>query len=252
MAAPTSLPHPQSVRAIFFDVGFTLLAPHPSIAEISQAACAEQGLSLDLERLRAAVPFAEQQLRQSVQLNPATWGDEAAINALWLQYFTLLLSRCLPDAAEVDLRRYARAIARAYDSAESYRLFPDVLPVLQALRQHPFTLGIISDWGTSLWVILRSHDLNQYFDFAVVSAAVRHAKPDPELFHTALRRADAIPDYAVHIGDAYPLDVLGARAAGITPILIDRRAAYDPAMLDCLVVRDLYGVLDLLEIARPS
>jgi FMN phosphatase YigB (HAD superfamily) len=109
-------------------------------------------------------------------------------------------------------------------------------------------LGIISDWGVGLGLILRHHGLIRYFDFAVISAAVRRAKPDPELFQTALRRADAIPDYAVHIGDSYVLDVLGARAAGITPVLIDRAGRLDPAQIDCLVVRDLFGLLDALEV----
>ncbi len=48
------------------------------------------------------------------------------------------------------------------------------------------------------------------------------------------------------------LDVLGARAAGITPVLLDREQRQDKRTLDCLVVSDLYGLLDLLEVPRPA
>jgi FMN phosphatase YigB (HAD superfamily) len=99
-----------------------------------------------------------------------------------------------------------------------------------------------------LGLILRHHDLIEYFDFAVISAAVRRSKPDPALFQTALTRANAIADYAIHVGDAYLLDVLGARAAGITPVLLDRERRYDAALLDCPVIDDLYGLLALLEL----
>jgi putative hydrolase of the HAD superfamily len=135
-----------------------------------------------------------------------------------------------------------------FEHASSYRLYPDVVPALRRLREHGLQLGVISDWGIGLGLILRHHDLIDYFDFAVVSAAVRHSKPDPALFQTALARANAIPDYAVHVGDAYLLDVLGARAAGITPVLLDRARRYDAGRLDCPVIHDLYGLLTLLEI----
>ena len=65
---------------------------------------------------------------------------------------------------------------------------------------------------------------------------------------TALTRANAIPDYAIHVGDAYLLDVLGARAAGITPVLLDRERRHDATQLDCPVIYDLFGLLTLLEI----
>lgn len=244
----THLEHPQSVRAVFFDAGFTLLAPHPSVVDIALSACAARGIALDRACLDAALPEAEATLRRRASVNPHTWSDEAEIQRMWVAYFTALLRPCLPDATEADVRAAAAAVEDAFNEATSYALYPDVVPALEALRDRRLTLGVISDWGVGLGLILRHHDLIQYFDFAVISAAVRRAKPDPELFQTALRRADAIPDYALHVGDSYILDVLGARAAGITPVLIDRPGHYDPAALDCLVIRDLRGLLALLEI----
>ena len=242
--------YPQSIRAVFFDAGYTLLAPHPSIVEIVQAACAARGTPVARACLEAHFPAAEATLRRLAREQPHTWANERAIVALWVRYFTELLRPCLEDADEGELAASAAAVEAAFNDAGSYALYPDVLPVLDALQGRGFTLGVISDWGIGLGLVLRHHDLVRYFDFAVVSAAVRHAKPDPALFATALRRADAIPDYALHIGDSYLLDVLGARAAGITPVLLDRAGRHDPAALDCMVVRDLYGLLALLDVPR--
>ena len=253
MSAPQKLDNPQAIRAIFFDVGFTLLAPHPSVIEIARAACLSEGVEIDVACLRQQQQRAEAHLRASSREQPWAWSDETAINAIWTSYFTEMLTPCLRDQPKL-LAACVRATVRAFDDAGNYALYPDVLPCLRALHEHverDLTLGVISDWGVSLSLILRHHDLIPFFDFAVISAQSRRAKPDPQLFHTALERANAIPDYTLHIGDSYVLDVLGARAAGITPVLLDRRKLYDPAQLDCLVATTLYDLLDWLRIPRP-
>jgi putative hydrolase of the HAD superfamily len=248
--AERSLAQPQAIRAVFFDAGYTLLAPHPSVVELVRDVCERRGTPIGPECLQQQLDVAEQHLRRATKAQPWTWSDEETINRVWSGYFHELLRPCL-NLDEKALDACVDDLVADFDSASSYALYPDVLPVLGALQAHGLTLGVISDWGMSLALILQHHDLTQYFDFAVISAQIRRAKPDPELFLTALRRADAIPDYALHIGDSYVLDVLGARAAGITPILLDRPGQHDPARIDCIVVRDLFAMLDLLDIPRP-
>jgi putative hydrolase of the HAD superfamily len=243
-----AIQHPQSIRTVFLDVGFTLLAPHPSVVEIAISVCASLGCAVDRERLTAALPEAETTLRAMAAADTALWSDERAIRRLWTAYFTTLLGAALLPEQEDQHEWLVMAVVEAFEHASSYRLYPDVVPALRRLRMHGLQLGVISDWGIGLGLILRHHDLIDYFDFAVVSAAVRHSKPDPALFQTALARANAIPDYSVHVGDAYLLDVLGARAAGIMPVLLDRARRYDAAQLDCPVIYDLFGLLTLLEI----
>lgn len=250
MPALRELRNPQSVRAIFFDVGFTLLAPHPSVTQIALDATARVGVALDVNCLRQQQKRSEDYLRSMSKAQPWTWSDETAINSIWTSYFTEMLRPCLADQPE-KLDVCVQETVRAFDDAGNYALYPDVLPCLHALHERGLTLGVISDWGVSLSLILRHHDLIAFFDFAVISAQARRAKPDPQLFQTALERADAIPDYALHIGDSYVLDVLGARSVGITPILLDRRRVHDPAQLDCLVATTLYDLLDWMRIPRP-
>ncbi len=239
------LAHPQAIRAIIFDAGFTLIRPSPSTAGIIQRIGAAHGVEIDLEALKAHIPTAAHHFAGNRHALRGTWADNAAITAAWQAYFTDLFAPFIP-ADQPGLLAACTADALAtFDRAAGWEVFEDVRPTLDALRGR-YTLGIISDWGISLAAILRDHDLHGYFDFLVVSATSRRAKPDPALFDIALQRADALGDYSLYIGDTYVQDVLGARAAGINPILIDRRARLDPATLDCPVIHDLRELLGLL------
>jgi len=219
--------------------------------DITTGALAAHGLPVDAAELAERVPEAEEALRRAWRDDRWAWADDRTIQRIWTDYYTVLLAPLLAGLPAGEAETAIAAVVRAFDGAASYALYPDVIPALRALKGRGLTLGVISDWGIGLGLILRHHDLVRYFDFAVASAAVRLAKPDPALFETALRRADAIADYAVHIGDSYVLDVLGARAAGIAAVLIDRQKRHDAGDVDCPVVPDLYGLLDLLEIPRP-
>jgi FMN phosphatase YigB (HAD superfamily) len=124
--------------------------------------------------------------------------------------------------------------------------------VLKTLKAHNYILGVISDWGIALGPILRRLHLTGYFDCLLVSAVTRHAKPSPALYELALQRANSIPDYTIHIGDSYIHDVLGARAVGITPILLDRHRRLEESNVDCLLVHSLDDLLELLEVSETE
>ncbi len=62
-------------------------------------------------------------------------------------------------------------------------------------------------------------------DFAVVSEEFGVAKPDPRIFHEALRRAGVDAGEAVFVGDSAEFDMVGARAAGIPSVWVNRNGA---------------------------
>ena len=79
----------------------------------------------------------------------------------------------------------------------------------------------------------------------IISAdMVKAYKPHRELFEKALRVSGCRSDEAVHIGDSYDSDVLGAQAAGIRPILIDRTG--NQAYRGITVVHSLREILNKL------
>jgi FMN phosphatase YigB (HAD superfamily) len=245
------LEQPQSIRTIFFDAGFTLLRPFPSIPEICQQVCQQLDLHIHLDDMKQRLPAAEEYYFRQTRLNRHTWASEQAIAEFWAGYYMNMLRPFVEEHDEPRLYKLSQAINQEFEKHTRWQTFPDAIPTLDALHTAGYTLGVISDWGIGLGPILRHLNLTKYFDCLLVSAATRHAKPSPMLYEMALQRANAIADYTLHIGDSYIQDVLGARAVGITPVLLDRAGRLEASNVDCVLVHSLYELLDLLEVERP-
>jgi hypothetical protein len=79
----------------------------------------------------------------------------------------------------------------------------------------------------------------------------------PGIFRHALERMGVHPSEALHVGDSYAADVVGARRVGIRAVLIDRNGATRRGSVSSATTRtagdrDLYGLLDLLGVDRPA
>lgn len=135
----------------------------------------------------------------------------------------------------------------------------DVRPISEAIRMHPFRhlfwsrmedgtpemldwfrergfrLGVISNAEGQIKRLIEHAHLDHRFDVVVDSGVVGVAKPDERIFQLAIERMGAKPARCIHVGDLFEIDVLGARAAGVTPILVDREGI--SAETDCLTVR---------------
>lgn len=238
---------PQSIRTVFFDAGFTLIRPYPSTPEICQQVCQRLNLHVHLDAVKERMTEAQDYYYRQMRLNRHTWGSEQAISEFWISYYMNLLRPFIEEHDEPRLYQLAQVINQEFDKHTSWEVYSDVFPTLEALRRHKYTLGVISDWGISLGPILRRLNLTPYFDCLLVSAVTRHAKPSPLLYEMALERANSIADYTLHIGDSYIHDVLGARAVGMTPVLLDRPGHLEESNVDCLLIHSLAELLDLLE-----
>ena len=239
---------PQSIRTVFFDAGFTLIRPYPSTPEICQQVCQRLNLHIHLDAVKERMTEAQDYYYRQMRLNRHTWGSEQAISEFWISYYMNLLRPFIEEHDEPRLYQLAQVINQEFDKHTSWEVYSDVFPTLEALRRHKYTLGVISDWGISLGPILRRLNLTPYFDCLLVSAVTRYAKPSPLLYEMALERANSIADYTLHIGDSYIHDVLGARAVGMTPVLLDRPGHLEESNVDCLLIHSLADLLDLLEL----
>jgi putative hydrolase of the HAD superfamily len=86
---------------------------------------------------------------------------------------------------------------------------------------------VVSNWDCALPDHLRALGVADRFEVIIASAAVGAAKPDPAIFAHALRAMGAQPGDAVHVGDRPAEDLQGARAAGVTALLLDRSGMRD-------------------------
>jgi putative hydrolase of the HAD superfamily len=217
-------------RAAFFDVGETLVYAHPSPAEIMAAVCAEAGWPVASHQIEAADNAVGPRVMEKQRA-----GELYSISAensarFWQWVYHLVLDQL--DAPATLRPLLAQRFHERFMALETWRLYPDALPLLQALqahRQQGLVMGVLSNWEDWLEALLARLEISHYFDFLVISAGVRLEKPDPAIFRAALDRAGVAAEEAVHLGDSLHADVGGARAAGVTPVLLDRRGRYDPA-----------------------
>ena len=88
-----------------------------------------------------------------------------------------------------------------------------------------YKLGIVSNFAIPECIdkLLDKHDLHRLFDVIVVSGAVNKRKPSPEIFQKALKALGVSAENAVFVGDTVDADIIGAKAAGMQTIFIERR-----------------------------
>ena len=103
-----------------------------------------------------------------------------------------------------------------------FKLYEDVLPCLDRLRDMGIQLAVISNWDYSLHRVLKMFGI--YDRFIVVKASLEEGveKPDPRLFQIALAEAGFSPEETFHVGDDPVDDLEGGLNAGIRSVLIDR------------------------------
>jgi len=208
------------IKAIFFDVGATLLAPATDEGVTFTRLARELGITIDPAEVIAKVPLMYGLYEQLYEQDDSFWDDENRARAIWIEMYEYMASMLgIPP----QLRRgLADTVYQYYFSSEAWKLFDDVLPTLEMLRQSGLRLGIISNWDQTLTEIIEGLDIAPYFETIISSADVRLHKPLPEIFQLALDNLDVGASEAMHVGDHLYADAAGAARMGMTPVLLDR------------------------------
>ena len=222
---------------VLLDAGETLLAPRESFGAVYARVLATFGVELaasDLEHgLRRCWAETNRAIEPGVDRYAVDPGGE---NAYWLRFVERTL--VYTPGAPCDTALAARAVSplrEAFRDPASWRVFDDVVPALAALRGAGARLAVVSNWDSGLPALLDRLRLTPWFDAIVVSHLEGMEKPRPELFLRAVARLRGTPAEALHVGDVPELDEVGARAAGIASVLVDRRgrlSAARPALPD--------------------
>jgi putative hydrolase of the HAD superfamily len=215
------------VRAVFFDVGGTLLRPWPSVGAIYAAAAHRHGLSGTPEQMERAFRESWAALkRPGLTVSDKDWWRE-------------LVFRTLGEEHEACFRELFEKFARA----EAWQVFPGVEETLREARARGLHIGVISNWDERLRPLLQEIGLARWFDSITISCEVGAEKPDARIFQSALHAAKVGAGEALHIGDSFNEDVRGAEAVGMRAVLLRRDSASEA---DHESVSDLRSVLDYL------
>ena len=201
-----------TLRAVLFDVDFTIARPGPELGpEGYRRLGARFGLELDPSRY----PQAREQAVEGIKRHPELEHDEE----IWVAFTERIIRGMGGDAdSAYDC---ALEMTRAWEHAEHFELFEDALPVLDELRARGLKLGLVSNTGRNLDEFIAHHKLD--VGAAIGSGAFGRTKPHPTIFRAVLERLEVEPEDAAMVGDSLEDDIEGARAAGIRrAFLLDR------------------------------
>ena len=227
---PVALPRREDLDAILFDAGGTLIElDYAFIA----ARAAERGRRFELDALRRA----EGQARLAVDRHAQRGnGGLTSDGDRRPSYFGTLLDAAGLAASERD------AVVRELEAEHARenlwrRVAPGAIAALAALRARDLRLAVVSNADGRVEAMLRGMGLSEHLELVVDSHYEGIEKPDPEIFLRAADRLGVRVERACYVGDIHAIDVLGARRAGLAPVLIDAVGIYTG--LDCPTIRHL-------------
>lgn len=193
----------------------------------------------------AAEAIEEAELHARVRLDAdLAHGVSSEGRAAQDNYLAYLLEGLgITDPDEVEA---AAAFRRSYNAPAGLfdRAVPEAQAILRRVKAAGLVVGVVSNSNGNAHVLLEQAGLGSDLDFVIDSGVVGVEKPDPRIFELALRQAGVAAHEAAYVGDLYSVDVVGSRAAGLHPILLDPRGYWGPR--DCALARDLAEVAHMV------
>lgn len=222
-----------TLRAVFIDVGNTLLYEDPSRFRIYAQAAEKRGLAASeasSDRLKRLMSVAHAEI--PIGAGPPVRGAESPYRygKAWFREFIRRIFHGGLGLPKSELPGLEAELFAHFDDPRSYRLREGVVENLSTwAARDDLVLGVISNGTDRLPQLLDDLKLAPYFDFVLSSGLFGHEKPQPEIFREALRLAQVRPEEACHIGDSLENDVRGALQCGISAILFDPAGLFGPA-----------------------
>jgi len=225
------------IKAIFFDVGNTLFFYN---YEFLRGLLIER-FSVDVTK--DELEAAHQIIRQSLgPLLDQGLSHEAIVEEAYRRWFLAI------GIEEERIETVIDAI-RNHPFRHMFwsRMEEGAKELLTWFRDRGYRLGIISNAEGQIRRLIDYAGLTMSFDTILDSHEIGFQKPDERIFWRGLADLNVKPSEAVHVGDLFEADIIGARAVGIIPILVDREGRYPDA--DCLTVKHI-GELKSLPIFK--
>ncbi len=228
---------PLNITTLLFDLDGTLIHHHPSAIDVLFTILDKHQIPLMQSAYRDTLHFIFQYWANSQELEQDLEMYGQFTDEFWLHY--LKRKMWVVGLSEKQSTELAEQVQREFD--ELYQpetlIVEDVLPTLKALRSKGYKMGIVSNRSSSIDEEILELGFNVYLDFYFASGDIQIWKPAPGIFEHALFLAESTPEVTAYIGDNYYTDIIGAKNAGIYPILYDPRNIFPDA--DCQVISDI-------------
>jgi putative hydrolase of the HAD superfamily len=227
-----------AVKAVCFDVDFTLIYPGPTFQGEGYARfCARHGITVDSSRFGDAVVAASAVLDEQQ--------DHIYSPAMFVRYTRRIIEAMGGEGVRLDA--VAREIYDEWAVCQHFFLYDDVAPALRELAALGVKVGLISNSHRCLASFQQHFELHGLVAAAVSSSDHGYLKPHPSIFESTLRLLGVTAAEAVMVGDSVPHDIEGAQRVGMRAVLVHR--ALRPAVAlqpNVPVIRDLSELPPLL------
>jgi putative hydrolase of the HAD superfamily len=205
------------IRADLFDAGGTLI--HVD----GEAVCRAVGQPYSEALFVEAEAAAHREAREWIARHPTSTDAER------LPIFVDAMLRALGIDDATARQEGGRRVAAEHERANLWsRPGEKAAETLEALAGRGYRLGVVSNSNGHVRTLLERAGLARFLEVIVDSAEIKIEKPDPRIFSAALEALGLPPAACAYVGDIYEIDVAGARAAGLRPILIGRCPAPEP------------------------
>lgn len=233
---------PRKIKAVFFDAAGTLFTVNGAVGEIYARLARDYGKEVSIADLEAG--FRRSYATAPPMAFPGALPEQIlALEKQWWRNLVHEVFSSLGSFPQFD--DYFAALFAFFARPEAWRLYPETLATLERLKKRGLTLGVISNFDSRLFGLLNGLGISSFVDPVVISTHIGAAKPARDIFVQALAYAGVDAENALHIGDSYAADVMGAQAAGLTPVFVDR-SGKPQSMGGALQVKTLAELLTIL------
>ena len=203
------------IRAVLFDVDFTLARPGPELMPEGYVSCAARhGLTLDAARYADARDAAFVDLQHHPELDH----DEE----IWVAFTERIVLGM--GGARPASRAVAEELTARWTQHTNFELYEDTLPTLRALRGRGIKIGLVSNSARDVREFARHHALE--IDAGISSFHHGKTKPHASIFRAVLELLEVDPPEALMVGDSIDADIEGPLAIGMQAVLVDRLGLY--------------------------
>jgi putative hydrolase of the HAD superfamily len=219
----------QPVQAVFFDAADTLFHVNGSVAEIYLQHAVQFGFQRTPDSLASLNQAFARAFRDAP--SPIFAATEPAqikqSERLW--WFDIVHNVFYRVGMFQRFDDFFERVFEVFEAPGSWKLFPDTVPTLTRLRERQIELGIISNFDSRLFAVLRGLGIAEVFATVTISSLAHAAKPSPKIFQIALEKHALDPEEAMYVGDSLRDDVEGATKAGLRAVLLDRHGKHAEA-----------------------
>jgi HAD superfamily hydrolase (TIGR01549 family) len=236
---------PNGITTLLFDLDGTLRYNRPSYFQSFFDFATRSGASDSPENRLRATRWLHYYWAQSEELLEDREKLDPQEDAFWINHARrgLIAFGCSSEEAKAWAPEVFNQFSDNYQPEDW--IPQEVIDTLTDLKEGGFSLGVLSNRTHPYKEYMQAWGLDSFFDLAMAAGEVNAYKPDPEIFHHALKAMGKRADESLYVGDNYYADVIGAQRAGLPAILLDPEGVFPDS--DCTVIKNINELIEYLD-----